>query len=561
MARIIPKLDETKLGKLRSTAEAEVYRQCHSLDSDSIVLFSVPWIRVTAYGTPRDGESDFIVFHKTKGILLIEVKGGIGITFDPTCGEWKSIGKKGAVHDIKNPFRQSHDSKHALINYLKNDEEWSHLGLRPTFGHAVLFPEISDASKLVGPDRPEEIVGTLNNMEKFEGWINSVYDYWSGSPKNQNVKELGTVGMDYVFRHFCKPIEVKPLLSALLQDEEEQRIQLTLEQSRAISGLKQMRRASIAGGAGTGKTLLAIQRAKELAESGLKTLLICYNQPLADQLIKTTDGIENLDAMSFHQLCSWFVDVAKTNTGTDHLKEAKAENPGKDDYFCLSFAFAEAIPEVKRDYDAIVIDEAQDFQDEYWLPINVLIEDQPDKHLIIFYDTNQRLYSKSSLFPIESEPYLLTRNCRNTKRIHDLAYQYYSGTETEASSIQGEEPEFITAPSPAAQAKKIHSHLVELLSKQKVSPGDVCVLVPSRNSESYISLLEAKPLPAGVEWSVNEMGHCEKVCIETMMRFKGLEATYIYIWGADQFDVEEDTEMLYVTFSRAKSRICMVRCH
>ena len=558
MARIVPNLTDDKLSELQSMAEAEVYRKCRTLDAEFIVLFSVPWINVTAYGTPRDGETDFIVFHKTRGILVIEVKGGKEITFDPNSDKWTSVNFYDVENEIKNPFRQAHDSKHALIRYLRQNEEWSYLGLRPTFGHAVLLPDISDAKPLVGPDRPSEIVGTKSDLEDFSGWINSLYDYWSGTSTNSSVKELGSVGIEFVVRSFCKPIKVKPLLATVLKNEEHLRISLTLEQARTIAGLKQMKRASIAGGAGTGKTLLALERAKELAESGLETLLICFNQPLADQLNKTSAEIENLDAMSFHQWCSWFVEVAQTNTGNDHLKDARESNPGADDYFCLPLALAEAIPDVQKDYDAIVIDEAQDFQDEHWLPINVLVEDQPEKHLIIFFDTNQRLYTKSSLFPIEGDPYLLTRNCRNTKCIHDLAYQYYSGIETEASTIQGEEPEFISGPTVAAQAKKLHSHLVDLLSKQEVSPEDVCVLVPSKNPDPYNSLLESKSLPSGVKWSAKQFGLPNKICIETMMRFKGLEATYIYIWGADQLDQAEDIELLYVTFSRAKSRICIV---
>lgn len=193
MARIVPNLTDDKLSELQSMAEAEVYRKCRTLDAEFVVLFSVPWINVTAYGTPRDGETDFIVFHKTRGILVIEVKGGKEITFDPNSDKWTSVNFYDVENEIKNPFRQAHDSKHALIRYLRQNEEWSYLGLRPTFGHAVLLPDISDAKPLVGPDRPSEIVGTQSDLEDFSGWINSLYDYWSGTSTNSSVKELGSV--------------------------------------------------------------------------------------------------------------------------------------------------------------------------------------------------------------------------------------------------------------------------------------------------------------------------------------------------------------------------------
>lgn len=562
MAKIIPQLDELALDKLKkkSRAEARVYQQCKSLGSDFLILFSVPWINVTPYGTPKDGETDFIVFHPDKGILVIEVKGG-GVVFDPTTDTWTSRDASGEQHSIKNPFWQARNSKYALIEYLKQDQEWPHLNLRPVFGHAVLLPDISDATSLVGPDRPTEIVGTQSDASDLDRWIESVYQYWTGQPQNNSVTKLGSKGIGYVDRHFCSAREAKPLLSIILQDEEEKRIELTREQGLVIAALKQQRRAAIAGGAGTGKTVLAVDKATDLANQGLKTLLLCYNEPLADLLNRSTESVQNLNSMSFHQLCSWFVGIAKNNSGTDYLKKVREENPGRDDFdYCFPLALAEAIEFVNLTYDAIVIDEGQDFRDEYWLPIEILLEseDGDEKKLFVFYDHNQRLYTRSSQIPIASEPFLLTRNCRNTDQIHKLAYQFYSGPPTESSSIPGADVEILTGPSRAKQAARLHSHLTDLLVKEGVEPCDICVLVPSVDAEQHISLLRSKPLPHGVEWSEKEMGHRDKVCIETVMRFKGLEATYIYLWGADAFDREVDLEILYVILSRAKSRICLI---
>ena len=100
--------------------------------------------------------------------------------------------------------------------------------------------------------------------------------------------------------------------------------------------------------------------------------------------------------------------------------------------------------------------------------------------------------------------------------------------------------------------------MTDLLVKEDVEPGNICVLVPSEGADQHIALLRSKPLPNGVQWSEKEMGHRDKVCIETVKRFKGLEATYLYIWGADEFDRDTDIELLYVILSRAKSRICLV---
>lgn len=145
MARVVPILDEQSLKRLGSPAEAEVYRRCKELPNEYLVLFSFPWIDLTPTGIRRDGETDFIVFHPQKGILFVEVKGG-GISMDPTHNCWTSRNRKGQENSIKNPFRQAHDCKYAFLNHLKEDEEWSHLGMRPLMGHAVLLPDITDAS-------------------------------------------------------------------------------------------------------------------------------------------------------------------------------------------------------------------------------------------------------------------------------------------------------------------------------------------------------------------------------------------------------------------------------
>ena len=72
MARIVPQLDEHQLKALRSRAEADVYRATTTLwADDTLVVFSLPWIRVGPYGQPRDGETDFVVLNRDRGMLTI----------------------------------------------------------------------------------------------------------------------------------------------------------------------------------------------------------------------------------------------------------------------------------------------------------------------------------------------------------------------------------------------------------------------------------------------------------------------------------------------------------
>jgi hypothetical protein len=559
MARVFPQLNETELNRLKSNAERKVYHCCAELNSELIVVFSFPWIKLTSFGTRRDGETDFLLFHKTKGILSVEVKGG-GVAFEPATGKWTSTNRNDEVNPIKDPFRQAHDCKQALNDFLNDDRGWQRLNLNPTRGHAVLVPDINkvSAQQLQGSGRQLEIIGCDADLKRFPEWIDSVFDFWH-NPNDTSRTPLGTTGMEFIKRRLCTRVEVKPALSSVLADEEQERIRLTTEQSRTLSLLRNQKKAAISGGAGTGKTVLALEKAKSLAASGVKTLLLCYNSPLADHLKEITHDVEHLHAMSFHQLCKFFSDVASDKTGRDFIKESLEQNRGKDKFdVCFPYALDEAIPHVDLKFDAIIIDEAQDFRDDYWMPIDTLLEDDKSKHLYVFFDPNQQLYEKNTYFPITDPPYPLSFNCRNTKIIHDLAYQFYEGDQIESSPIPGEPVETIVGPSLKVQSKRLHSHLLDLLKKDGVSPSDICILVPSENTNDFVKLLRERPLPTGAAWIEKEMGQRNKICIETVKRFKGLEATYIYFWGADEYNRIDHPELLYVTISRAKSRLCVV---
>jgi hypothetical protein len=107
--------------------------------------------------------------------------------------------------------------------------------------------------------------------------------------------------------------------AAQLHAEEAIRIQLTQQQSRILRGIGARKRAAICGGAGTGKTLLALEKARQLAETTGETLLLCYNHLLADYLKTASLGVARLHAMNYHQLCSWRVAEARRLSGRDLL--------------------------------------------------------------------------------------------------------------------------------------------------------------------------------------------------------------------------------------------------
>jgi superfamily I DNA and RNA helicase len=74
----------------------------------------------------------------------------------------------------------------------------------------------------------------------------------------------------------------------------------------------------------------------------------------------------------------------------------------------------------------------------------------------------------------------------------------------------------------------------------------------------FYDLLKERPLPKPIHWAIENCNVSNAIRVDTAQRFKGLEAAIVYLWGADDFDSERDKELLYVTITRAKSRMLLV---
>jgi len=162
--------------------------------------------------------------------------------------------------------------------------------------------------------------------------------------------------------------------------------------------------------------------------------------------------------MSFHQLCHRQVERANRASGRDLVSEARVTYPGKDLYEVqLPNALGYSLEILPDRYDAIVCDEGQDFREEFWVPLELLLTDYDSSPLYVFYDDNQNLYARAGTFPIRDEPFSLTTNCRNTAPIHEAAYKHYKGVPVRPPDIQGDDVQFDESPSRDPQVAKINA--------------------------------------------------------------------------------------------------------
>jgi superfamily I DNA and RNA helicase len=216
-----------------------------------------------------------------------------------------------------------------------------------------------------------------------------------------------------------------------------------------------------------------------------------------------------------------------------------------------------ALSVLAQKFDAIVVDEAQDFSDEYWFAIEELLSDPEDGALYVFTDPNQALYKRHSNLPVRDEPFHLTTNCRNTAYIHHAAYRYFQGEPTDPPDIEGAELIRITGRSIEDQAAHIAREVSRLIAHEGVRPSQIVILVLGRPKSQFYDALAKHSLGNATGWSI-EVHDPGRVLMETVKRFKGLEATIVFLWLSPVPSETDDREALYVGLSRAKSMIYIV---
>ncbi|MRW83751.1 AAA family ATPase [Pseudoduganella sp. FT26W] len=558
MARMIPLLDEERLRAMVSRAEARFYAVCRDqLPNDFLVIYSANWLYRDGRGRVNEGEADFTLVSPTLGILAVEVKGG-GVHFDPAVGAWHSIDRNGRSNPIKDPFRQASSERHALLDQIAGHANWRQFGgERFTLGHAVVFPDIHDAVPLLGPDRQRDIVGVNADLGDVSDWVRRVMRFW-----HQPIDApLGVRGVRVIEGILCNPIDVRPVLRATVDQAEAHRVRLTANQAKVLRVIGGRRRAVVSGGAGTGKTLLAVEKAKQLADQGLNVLLLCYNRPLANFLAQGLRDTPRIQAQSYHQLCDQRARLA-AQAGRDVLAEATQAYPGTGEKLLfdlqLPFALALSAEVLQEGFDAVVVDEAQDFSDEYWLGVEMLLSDQERGHFYIFIDQNQALYSRIAALPIEDEPFRLTMNCRNTAPIHEAAYRFYRGDAIDSPELQGPPITWISHDKDADQADAVARRVHQWINVEGIEAQDVAVLVTKRPKAFYYSLLQQRADAGKVRLAIEMHNQRSSVLLDTVARFKGLESQAVVLWLGDEVLDEELWETVYVGITRGKTLLTVV---
>lgn len=550
MARMYPdRIPQSVRDTVYLDAECTVYEALRDqLPEDWSVFAWVKWVLRQRGEGARDGEADFVLAHPEHGLFVLEVKGGM-LRADGVSGRWYSASMSGEEHALKeSPLSQARRNRYSIEHKLREGQVLPRDGF--TFGYTAAFPDCALPDGAVGPDAPRELLLPYGDLERLAERIPSIADYWR---RTDGRAELGEDGMAHVTRVLASSFTMPMPLGRSLLEDDRRMIELSESQYDVLDGLSRNRRVVVTGGAGTGKTLLALEKAKRLArDQGFRTLLTCFNRPLAEYLRASSAGIDGLTVNNFHQLCAEYGVLA----GHEMPDLSGPDLPNLFVREELPTWLMDALATRGERFEAIVVDEGQDFSATDRAAIELAMQDPAESVLYVFQDQTQAIYRDGSPWPESGmTTYTLTENRRSTQAIHAVLTRLAENTRTRAVGPAGRPPEFIVAGDAREQARALSRVLHRLIREESVAPGTIAVLVSSR--QAVPELVEDGRIGAFEVTTQHDDG-TERVLIESVTRFKGLERDVVILMRLDPVEYLEYEPMLYVAASRARLHLVVI---
>lgn len=481
----------------------------------------------TADNELHEYECDFLVFNREKGIICIEAKAGSGIRYQD--GKW--LYSNGEEMSHNGPFRQASNCMYTLRNRIKDSK------MKPVLDHCkmlygVWFPGIGETRlrQLKFPeDVSKDLVLTYEALSDPEPYLNRICDITTHYNRHDIEKtEVSESESALLMRNiFCPEFNICPTASFDVDLKNIAFHRLLREQANILNFLVDQRFAVINGAAGTGKTLIAVEKAQRLAFAGEKVLFLCYNVRLKEHL-EHSNAHSNIDYQTISGLACKLCRTAKPNY--ERLREKLDE-----------FYYADAFP-----YKHIIVDEGQDFgmdnieEGNILETLRTLVEDKGTFY--VFYDKLQPIQSRQLPSLIEDADCKLTlyKNCRNTENIATTSLRPVSERKPILfdNAIKGAPAKLHYCNSDA----QMIAELDQTLSKC-VADGfkDIVILTVKTRDESVLADL------------VSDGKYRQKYTFSTCRKFKGLEADAVILIDVDA-DIFDDKNVLlfYVGASRAK---------
>jgi hypothetical protein len=567
MARMIPELEINELdaGNLAlfngDVSERAMYRALkEQLPADWVVRYNYVFCYWRAGKLCPDGQADFIVAAPGSGLMFVEVKGASGL--ECRNGQYYWLNEDGGLgKETGNPFQQAQGNKHEIVNILCKSCFGKQL-FPGRYGHLVAFPR---ARGIIPVSHMEEIAIRYADMSDLLARIECAFGVFGTRPDAQS---FTPPKMSLVVEKLEDKMRVVPVAAADVDDDKRKIEALTKQQWDAFKGILGNRRVKVTGVAGSGKTMLALWTAEKYASdhhqpTQQKVLYLCYNK-LLKKWIELTYPAETrrFDVETFHSLTG---SLCALTPKPFHAEGPKAWT---DDAPAALLDAIDLLGEAAK-YDAVIVDDAQDFHSQWWTPLEFILRSQ-NSVLLSFSDPRQNLYVENSGEVSVDTVFDLSQNCRNTKEIAEYCGEVICGAMRSFDlSPKGPKPTIRNATPQIGQRRAIIREVVNEWLHEGFKASQIAILSPWSQDQDGCSLKDLgsvanMPVLAGVtglqQWRSAQNGQGKQVIFgDTIKSFKGLEADCVVIsdlpcTGVAGYDVAD----LYVAASRAKHRLVLI---
>ncbi|HYD07470.1 MAG TPA: UvrD-helicase domain-containing protein [Reyranella sp.] len=338
---------------------------------------------------------DFVLLNPSIGLAILEIKDW---SLEPSDYHWESGRNDGRRILARHEGRSFLDPTRQLRHYKNEIFELYCPRLQRNAGLAAV------SAGLVFPFAPDDRVRDL-----FGGSFPSAYEYAVGRECFDDGdiarllpaaalpwSRLMTEELAEDFRGWLREPDYSREQRAPLPLDVNQRQLVT---SRTASGYRRIR-----GPAGSGKSVVLAARAAQLSAEGKRVLVVTFNitlwHYLRDLCARARRGrINAITWMNFHALCKRLVILLGLEGPAgfiwkDHFEES-ADGFNDVPRLVLEEISKDETHTVER-YDAILVDEGQDFQPEWWQLLRRLVN--PDGEMVLVADATQDVYETAHLW-------------------------------------------------------------------------------------------------------------------------------------------------------------------
>lgn len=565
MALIIP----GTIAENTSPGERMFYALLADAPDDWVIFHQLD---LTALNRHRPAEIDFLVLIPDVGIIAIEVKSHSGIHFDGQHWSPEAIRKRGC------PFRQATDAKHILVRHLEyQGAPLAYIPVHPV----VVFTDSAfeftaefkfNRKNFYDSRRIAKITDSRKLYDELRAGLISSIENDSRQPLQRAV-DRRTID---VLKKLCAPIQSVRLTEkeTIRAREHDALNQLRSQQKIALGHIFDTRtfellnpHVLIKGGAGTGKTWVAMEAARIMADKGHRVGLLAYNKYvgewMADHVSKDCSR-PNLVAGSITKMLVDIFDI-KVPKGSGH------------EYW--NSIFLDEVEERLTDpqladnvvFDYLVVDEAQDIlaNKRLWEITSQLIKGGlKSGNYSLFGDFDFQVFGDKTIITetlallrkdAGLAQFVLRENCRNYRPVGQIATglaglgnAVYDGYRRSGGSQLDIDIKYYIEPKDQA---KLVKEYVDMYKKLGYQNEDIVLLSFSNDTESAAARSDL-----GVQvhpfWSSAGSG----IRYATVNAFKGLEAKKVILTDVTMDGSDFRRNQLYTGITRS-TESAIILCH